>query len=110
MVANREFFLRNKYLVWTYILMIIGVLGNAYDRVTIGAVRNFIRVDYGQNLFVFNIADIYIFLSLVFYALFYFLHYSKDHSSKFKKYKLDNNIITVRDKVLKRAKIVFSKL
>ena len=75
MVANRDFFLRNKYLVWTYILMIIGVFGNAYDRFTIGAVRDFIGIGSGANLFILNIADIYVFLALIFYALFYFLHH-----------------------------------
>jgi len=107
MVANREFFLRNKYLVWTYILMIVGVLGNAYDRFILGAVRNFIGIGSGYDLFVFNVADVYIVTGLVFYSLFYFLHHSSEHSKRYKKYKKDNNIVTVRDKVTKKFKKTF---
>jgi len=107
MVANREFFLRNKYLVWTYILMIIGVFGNAYDRFTIGAVRDFIGIGSGYNVFVLNIADIYVFLALIFYSLFYFLHHSPEHSRRYKKYKKDKNIVTIRDKLTKKIRKIF---
>jgi len=67
MIIKRDFFYKNKYLISSFILIISGVLGNAIDRIFYGFVRDFIAI---KHLFIFNIADIYIFFGVILYLLF----------------------------------------
>jgi len=86
MLIYRNFFINNKYLKWCYILIISGASANAIDRYLIGAVRDFIGIATGSaNLFIFNIADVYVFLALFCYAIFYFDHFEIHHKHGIKK-------------------------
>lgn len=57
-------FLKDKYLIATYTFFIAGVLGNTYDRIIFGFVRDFISL---KHLFIFNIADFYFTLAFATY-------------------------------------------
>ena len=57
-----EKYLKNKYYFFSFIFFLSGVLGNLYDRIFFGFVRDFIKI---ENLFIFNLADFYLSLSLI---------------------------------------------
>ncbi|MCV2500162.1 MAG: signal peptidase II [Candidatus Lightella neohaematopini] len=61
------FFNNNKLLDIAYTLIVSGACGNFYDRVKYGAVVDFININIlNINLPIFNIADINIFLGVIF--------------------------------------------
>jgi len=56
----------------SYYLIFAGILGNLYDRIIFGYVRDFIGIKY---LFIFNIADAYLTIAIILYM--YSEYYSK---------------------------------
>lgn len=61
-----------KYSNVILILFLSGLIGNLFDRIFYGYVRDFIGF---KNLFIFNLADLYLFLSVLIY--FYFDYFKK---------------------------------
>lgn len=59
-----EFKSSSKLSQITYILILSGLLGNLFDRIIFGHVRDFIGLKY---LFIFNIADVYLTFAVIFY-------------------------------------------
>jgi signal peptidase II len=53
----------------TFCLLISGVLGNLFDRVVFGYVRDFIGLKY---LFIFNFADVYLSVAVILYICYEF--------------------------------------
>ena len=70
---NFKSFSKNKIYLYSILLLICGILGNLYDRIVFGFVRDFISLKY---LFVFNIADLYLTLGIIL-ILYYELQESK---------------------------------
>ena len=68
-ILKRKYFINNFYLRWSYVFLISGVLGNAYDRFVFYSVRDFIGI---KSFFIFNIADAFIFLGVFFYLIYEF--------------------------------------
>lgn len=64
LIKYKHEFLRSKKTQIVFILLIAGILGNLYDRLLFGFVRDFIGL---KNLFIFNIADLYLTLSALIY-------------------------------------------
>jgi signal peptidase II len=53
----------------SFYLLISGIFGNLFDRIFFGFVRDFIGLKY---LFIFNIADVYLTLAVMFFVYFEF--------------------------------------
>jgi signal peptidase II len=66
-IYYRKDFFKNKYLKITFVLFIAGILGNTYDRLIYGYVRDFISLKY---LFIFNFADFYFTLAALSYIVY----------------------------------------
>ncbi|MCV2525977.1 MAG: signal peptidase II [Candidatus Lightella neohaematopini] len=67
LIVELYFFNKNKLLDIAYTLIISGACGNFYDRIKYGAVVDFININIlNINLPIFNIADINIFLGIIF--------------------------------------------
>jgi len=62
-----KYFFENNYLILSFIFIISGILGNLYDRIIFGFVRDFISLEY---LFIFNLADFYLTLGFLFYLIY----------------------------------------
>ena len=74
-IYNTRNFQKNGYYISIFILLISGILGNLYDRIFFGFVRDFISLKY---LFIFNIADIYLTLAVILLISIEFRVKSKD--------------------------------
>lgn len=74
---NIKEFNHSKLTSLTFYFLIPGILGNLYDRIFFGFVRDFIGI---KHLFIFNIADIYLSLAVIFY-----IYYELKSSSFFSK-------------------------
>jgi len=72
---NVKFFLKNQFYIYCFILLISGIIGNLIDRIFFGYVRDFIVLEY---LFIFNLADAFLSLSLIYFFLFEYEEY-KEH-------------------------------
>ncbi|MCV2508794.1 MAG: signal peptidase II [Candidatus Lightella neohaematopini] len=67
LIIELYFFNKNKLLDIAYTLIISGACGNFYDRIKYGAVVDFININIlNINLPIFNIADVNIFLGVIF--------------------------------------------
>ena len=55
-------FYDDKYLTYSFIFLAGGLLGNTYDRLLFGFVKDFIGLKY---LFIFNLADLYITIAFI---------------------------------------------
>ena len=62
------------------VLIVGGALGNLYDRIIYTAVPDFIDLHFnGFHWFIFNVADIFITLGVIFMILLEFFSINKDH-------------------------------
>ena len=66
---------KNKFYFFSFIFFLSGVLGNLFDRIFFGYVRDFISI---ENFFIFNLADFYLSFSI-------FLILLNEFNLKFKK-------------------------
>lgn len=69
LVSSFRKFTNNKWLTFFFIFLVSGLLGNTYDRVIFGFVRDFIGLKF---LFVFNLADLYITVAAVLLLIYEF--------------------------------------
>jgi signal peptidase II len=60
-------FCDDLHLVYFYVFVVAGILGNTVDRLLFGFVRDFIGLKY---LFIFNFADLYITVAFVFLIMY----------------------------------------
>lgn len=81
LIYKKNYFFKNKYLKISQLLFICGILSNLYDRIFFGFVRDFIAIKY---FFIFNLADLYIFLA---FTIFLFFENKKESSKKIKNIK-----------------------
>ena len=62
-------------------IILAGALGNVYDRIVFGYVRDMIRVsigDFGLTNFVCNIADIYLWIGVIMFAIILLFFHKED--------------------------------
>lgn len=86
LIKYKNLFTKTKLESYSYLLIMAGILGNFYDRIFFGYVRDFIAI---KNLFIFNIADIYLTLGvgLILYQEFKPKKKQKSNSNSSKKTK-----------------------
>lgn len=63
---KNKYFGADKLLKIAYLLSVSGIIGNLYDRIFFGYVRDFIGFKY---LFIFNLADVYLTFAVVLFFL-----------------------------------------
>lgn len=92
-------------------LIIGGAIGNLYDRIFFGAVRDFIQVEYfGIKLFgsytfpTFNIADSALVIGIIVFMLYMIIYFSKDEKIRAEKIKQEK-----QDTSLDKASLNFVK-
>jgi signal peptidase II len=66
---NVNEFTKTKLSMVAFYLLISGILGNLFDRVVFGYVRDFIGLKY---LFIFNFADVYLSVAVILYICYEF--------------------------------------
>ncbi len=59
-----------------------GGLGNLYDRIVFGYVRDFIQFDFWQSFPVFNFADVALCVGVVLFVIYLIIYLVKDHKKK----------------------------
>lgn len=59
-----------------------GGLGNLYDRIVFGYVRDFIQFDFWQTFPVFNFADVALCVGVVLFVIYLVIYLVKDHKKK----------------------------
>jgi signal peptidase II len=69
-----KYFINNKNLKLIFVFFVAGILGNTFDRIFYGYVRDFISLKY---LFIFNIADLYFTLAFIFYLIYEYVNKGK---------------------------------
>jgi len=79
LIVKRKYFMKDNILKWSYIMLISGILGNSYDRFFYGYVRDFIGI---KSFFIFNIADVFIFLGVMLYLVYEYCEIKKVDSDK----------------------------
>lgn len=75
--SDYNYFNSNIYQKLFFIFAVSGILGNLYDRILFGYVRDYLGVG---RFFIANFADILITLSIIFYL--YFEIFVKDKNNK----------------------------
>lgn len=69
----------------TFGFLFAGCLGNLYDRIIFGYVRDFIQFDFWQSFPIFNFADVALCLGVVLFVIYliiYFVKTNKDTKNK----------------------------
>lgn len=69
----------------TFGFLFAGCLGNLYDRIVFGYVRDFIQFDFWQSFPIFNFADVALCLGVVLFVIYliiYFVKTNKDTKNK----------------------------
>lgn len=83
------YYCKEKNKTWlltvAFALLVAGCLGNLYDRIFLGFVRDFIQFDFWQNFPIFNFADVALtfgVLLFVIYLVLYFVRAEKDKQAQ----------------------------
>ena len=69
----------------TFAFLIGGCLGNLYDRIFIGYVRDFIQFDFWKSFPIFNFADTFLTIGIVMFVIYLILYFVKNHKKGEKK-------------------------
>ncbi len=85
-ILAKDYFLKNKLGIIIFIFLLSGVIGNLLDRIFFDYVRDFIALKY---LFIFNLADFYLFIAFIFFVYFELL---EEFGKKTKKISKKNNL------------------
>ena len=76
-------FRSEKLKKYSYILVTGGALGNLFDRITYGSVPDFIDLHYNEfHWFIFNIADIFITIGVIFIVFFEIINETNNANEK----------------------------
>ncbi|MFW6286201.1 MAG: signal peptidase II [Nanoarchaeota archaeon] len=67
LIINHKIFFTNKILLGFFLFAVSGILGNAIDRIIYGYVIDFVAI---KGFFIFNLADFYINLSILFLLIY----------------------------------------
>lgn len=72
-----DYFLKDKNMFYTisFALVVSGAIGNLYDRIVFGFVRDFIRVDFIYFPYIFNIADMALTVGVTMLCIFFVFCY-----------------------------------
>ncbi len=62
-----------------------GCLGNMYDRIVFGYVRDFIQFDFWQSFPIFNFADVFLCVGVVLFVIYLIIYFVKTYKNKAKK-------------------------
>ncbi len=75
------YYVKEKNKTWllniTYGFLIAGCLGNIYDRLILGYVRDFIQFDFWKSFPVFNFADVALVIGVVLFVIYLILYFVK---------------------------------
>jgi len=82
-IYKKEHFLTNKYLTFVFVFFVAGIIGNSYDRLFFGFVRDFIGL---KHLFIFNLADLYFSIAFILFMIPELSDTKNLKSKKMKKY------------------------
>lgn len=72
---------KTKLYYFSFILIFAGAMGNAIDRVFLGYVRDFIRLDF-INFPVFNLADSFLVIGVILLAIYIIISETKQKTDK----------------------------
>ena len=76
------YYIKEKNKTWllniTFGFLIGGCLGNLYDRLILGYVRDFIQFDFWKSFPVFNFADVALCVGVVLFAVYLIVYYVKN--------------------------------
>lgn len=83
------YYIKEKNKTWllttAFALIVSGCLGNVYDRIFLGFVRDFILFDFWKTFPVFNFADIALCIGAVLFAIYliiYFVKVGREHKKE----------------------------
>ena len=68
-----------------------GCIGNLYDRLFLGFVRDFIQFDFWQSFPIFNFADIFLCIGVVLFVIYLIVYYVKLYKNNKKGPKIEEN-------------------
>ncbi|MDE6583042.1 MAG: signal peptidase II [Clostridia bacterium] len=68
-----------------------GCIGNLYDRLFLGFVRDFIQFDFWQSFPIFNFADIFLCIGVALFVIYLIVYYVKLHKNGKKDQKIEEN-------------------
>lgn len=69
---------KSRWYLFSLVFIVAGALGNFIDRVSYGFVVDFIKLDF-INFPIFNLADIFLTVGIVIYAVYIFFFYEEEH-------------------------------
>ena len=85
------YYIKEKNKTWflsvTFGFLIAGCLGNLFDRVVFGYVRDFIQFDFWKTFPVFNFADVALVFGVIMFLIYLIIYFTKQS----KKQKIEEN-------------------
>lgn len=66
----------------TFGFLFAGCLGNLYDRMVFGYVRDFIQFDFWQSFPIFNFADVALFVGVVMFIIYLIIYFIKNRKKE----------------------------
>lgn len=80
------YYIKEKNKTWfmniTFGFLFAGCIGNLYDRLFFGYVRDFIQFDFWKSFPVFNFADVALTVGVILLIIYLIIYYVKDYKSK----------------------------
>ena len=79
------YYVREKRKTWlltiTFAFLIGGCLGNLYDRIVFGYVRDFIQFDFWKSFPIFNFADVFLSVGVVLFVIYIILYFVRSNKN-----------------------------
>lgn len=80
------YFIKEKNKSWlfvvTFAFLAAGCVGNLYDRMILGYVRDFIQFDFWKSFPIFNFADVFLCVGVVLFAIYLIIYWVKNSKNK----------------------------
>lgn len=80
------YYIKEKNKTWfmnvTFAFLFAGCVGNLYDRLFFGYVRDFIQFDFWKSFPVFNFADVALTVGMILLVIYLIMYFVKDYKSK----------------------------
>ena len=84
-------FIKEKNKTWlltiAFSFLIGGCIGNLYDRIVLGYVRDFIQFDFWQSFPIFNFADVFLSIGVLLFVIYLIIYFVKNNKKQDKKAK-----------------------